>query len=78
MREDELNAAISVIPDPVSNVYRLDSRKAVEEYNKICAGLESYGRAIIKEHPINFQDPSSLTAARQEAYDITRSLKQGG
>ena len=36
MREDELNAAISVIPDPVSNVYRLDSRKAVEEIQRIC------------------------------------------
>ena len=31
MREDELNAAISVIPDPICNVYRLDSRKDIEE-----------------------------------------------
>ena len=36
MREDELNAAISVIPDPVSNVYRLDSRKNIEEIQRIC------------------------------------------
>ena len=36
MREDELNAAISVIPDPVNNVYRLDSRKDIEEIQRIC------------------------------------------
>ena len=36
MREDELNAAISVIPDPICNVYRLDSRKDIEEIQRIC------------------------------------------
>ncbi len=36
MREDELNAAISVIPDPVNNVYKLDSRKDIEEIQRIC------------------------------------------
>jgi len=36
MREEELNAAISVIPDPVANVYRLDSRKDIEEIQRIC------------------------------------------
>ena len=36
MREDELNAAISVIPDPVNNVYMLNSRKDIEEIQRIC------------------------------------------
>ena len=36
MREDELNAAISVIPDPVNNVYKLESRKDIEEIQRIC------------------------------------------
>ena len=36
MREDELNAAISVIPDPVNNVYKLASRKDIEEIQRIC------------------------------------------
>ena len=36
MREEELNAAISVIPDPIKNVYNLDSRKSVEEIQRIC------------------------------------------
>lgn len=36
MREDELNAAISVISDPINNVYKLDSRKDVEEIQRIC------------------------------------------
>ena len=36
MREEELNAAISVIPDPIDNVYRLDSRKDIEEIQRIC------------------------------------------
>ncbi|MCQ2744718.1 MAG: hypothetical protein MJ230_08030 [bacterium] len=36
MREEELNAAISVIPDPVNNVYKLNSRKDIEEIQRIC------------------------------------------
>ncbi|MBQ7125763.1 hypothetical protein IJO12_01610 [bacterium] len=36
MTERELNAAISVIPDPIENVYKLDSRKSVEEIQRIC------------------------------------------
>lgn len=36
MREEELNATMSVIADPVNNVYRLDSRKDIEEIQRIC------------------------------------------
>lgn len=36
MNERELNATMSVIADPVNNVYRLDSRKDIEEIQRIC------------------------------------------
>lgn len=36
MREEELNAAMSVISDPIKNVYRLDSRQNIEEIQRIC------------------------------------------
>ena len=36
MKEEELNAIISVIPDPINNVYKLDSRKDIEEIQRIC------------------------------------------
>ncbi|MCQ2754592.1 MAG: hypothetical protein MJ231_06055 [bacterium] len=31
MKEEELNAAMSVIADPIKNVYALNSRKDIEE-----------------------------------------------
>ena len=36
MKEEELNAAISVIADPIKNVYKLESRKDIEEIQRIC------------------------------------------
>ena len=36
MKEEELYATMSVIADPVNNVYKLDSRKDVEEIQRIC------------------------------------------
>ncbi|MBE7711785.1 MAG: hypothetical protein E7Z92_06580 [Cyanobacteria bacterium SIG31] len=36
MKEEELNAAMSVIADPVKNVYRLESRQDIEEIQRIC------------------------------------------
>ena len=36
MKEEELNATMSVIADPIKNVYRLDSRKDIEEIQRIC------------------------------------------
>ena len=36
MKEEELNAAMSVISDPIQNVYRLDSRQAIEEIQRLC------------------------------------------
>ena len=36
MKEEELNATMSVISDPINNVYKLDSWQAVEEIRRIC------------------------------------------
>ena len=36
MKEEELNATMSVIADPINNVDKLDSRAAVEEIQRIC------------------------------------------
>ena len=36
MKEEELNATMSVIADPINNVYKLDSRQAIEEIQRIC------------------------------------------
>lgn len=36
MKEAELNATMSVIADPINNVYRINSRKDLEEIQRIC------------------------------------------
>ena len=36
MKEQELYATMSVIADPINNVYKLDSRQAIEEIQRIC------------------------------------------
>ena len=36
MNEQELNATMSVIADPIKNVYQLNSRKDIEEIQRIC------------------------------------------
>ena len=36
MKEEELNATLSVISDPIKNVYRLETRQDIEEIQRIC------------------------------------------
>lgn len=36
MKEQELNATMSVIADPVNNVYKLETRADIEEIQRIC------------------------------------------
>ncbi len=36
MKEEELYATMSVIADPIDNVYKLDTREAIEEIRRIC------------------------------------------
>lgn len=35
MREQELNTMMSVVSDPINNVYKLESRKDIEEIQRI-------------------------------------------
>ena len=35
MREQELNTMMSVVSDPICNVYKLDSRKDIEEIQRM-------------------------------------------
>lgn len=35
MREQELNTMMSVVSDPINNVYKLDSRKDIEEIQRM-------------------------------------------
>ncbi|RAI14995.1 MAG: hypothetical protein DKM22_05790 [Candidatus Melainabacteria bacterium] len=35
MKEQELNTMMSVVSDPIANVYKLDSRAAVEEVQRM-------------------------------------------
>ena len=36
MNEAELNATMSVIADPIQNVYKLETRADIEEIQRIC------------------------------------------
>ena len=36
MKEEELNAIMSVISDPIKNVYQLKTRHDIEEIQRIC------------------------------------------
>ena len=40
MKEEELNATMSVIADPIENVYKLDSWQDIEEIRRICRIFE--------------------------------------
>ena len=35
MKEQELNTLLSVVSDPICNVYKIDSRKAIEEVQRM-------------------------------------------
>ena len=36
MKEEELNTTMSVIADPINNVYKLETRQDIEEIQRIC------------------------------------------
>ena len=40
MNERELNVAMSVVADPIENVYKINSRKDAEEIRRICRIFE--------------------------------------
>lgn len=40
MKESELNAMMAVVADPIKNVYKVDTQKAIDEIQRICRILE--------------------------------------
>ena len=56
MREEELNAVMSVIPDPIKNVYRLDSRKDIEEIQRICRIFAIYEQQANKHKMLSIKN----------------------
>ena len=40
MKESELNAMMAVVADPIKNVYKLDSQKAIDEIQRMCRIFE--------------------------------------
>ena len=36
MKEEDLNIKMSVISDPINNVYKLETRQDIEEIQRIC------------------------------------------
>lgn len=40
MKESELNAMMAVVADPIKNVYKVDTQKAIDEVQRICRIFE--------------------------------------
>lgn len=47
MKEQELNTLMSVVSDPIKNVYKIESRKDLEEIQRIIRILISLKASII-------------------------------
>ena len=56
MKEEELNATMSVISDPINNVYKLDSRQAIEEIQRICRIFEISDRQANKHKMLSIKN----------------------
>ena len=56
MKEEELNATMSVIADPIKNVYKLDSRQAIEEIQRICRIFEISDRQANKHRMLSIKN----------------------
>ena len=48
MKEQELNTIMSVVTDPIQNVYKLDSRHDIEEIQRMCRIFEISKTQVIK------------------------------
>ena len=51
MKEQELNTIMSVVTDPINNVYKLDSRHDIEEIQRMCRIFEISKNQEIKQFP---------------------------
>ena len=60
MKEEELNATMSVIADPENNVYKLDSRQAIEEIQRICRIFEISEKQGNKHKMLSIKNMATL------------------
>ncbi len=60
MNEEELNATMSVISDPIKNVYKLDSRSAVEEIQRLCRIFDIADRQANKHKMLSIKNLATL------------------
>ncbi len=60
MNEEELNATMSVISDPINNVYKLDSRQAVEEIQRICRIFDISDKQANKHKMLSIKNLATL------------------
>ena len=56
MNEEELYAKMSVIADPIENVYKLESRQAIEEIQRICRIFEISNRQANKHKMLSIKN----------------------
>ena len=60
MNEEELNATMSVISDPIKNVYKLDSRHAVDEIQRICRIFDIADKQANKHKMLSIKNLATL------------------
>ncbi len=60
MNEEELNATMSVIADPIKNVYKLDSRAAIEEIQRICRIFDIADKQANKHKMLSIKNLATL------------------
>ena len=60
MNEEELNATMSVISDPINNVYKLNSRLDIEEIQRICRIFDIAERQGNKHKMLSIKNLATL------------------
>ena len=60
MKEQELNATMSVIADPIKNVYKLETRQDVEEIQRICRIFAINERQANKHKMLSIKNLATL------------------
>lgn len=56
MNEKELNATMSVIADPIKNVYKINTRQEIEEIQRICRIFEISERQANKHKMLSIKN----------------------
>lgn len=60
MKEQELNTLMSVVSDPICNVYKCESRKQIEEIQRICRIFNISGAQHNKHKLLSIKNMATL------------------